>query len=48
MVQWLRIHASNAGVGGSIPGQRTKIPHATWGGQKQVVCENGSVMSNSL
>ena len=34
MVQWLGLYASNAGVVGSIPGQRTKIPHAMWRGQK--------------
>ena len=28
VVQWLRLHASNAGGTGSIPGQGTKIPHA--------------------
>ena len=28
MVQWLRLHASNAGGAGSIPGWGTKIPHA--------------------
>jgi len=27
-VQWLRLHTSNAGVLGLIPGQGTKIPHA--------------------
>ena len=27
MVQWLRLHASNAGSMGSIPGGGTKIPH---------------------
>ena len=27
MVQWLRLHASNAGDTGLIPGQGTKIPH---------------------
>ena len=26
-VQWLRLHTCNAGVAGSIPGQKTKIPH---------------------
>ena len=31
-VQWLRLCTSNAGGGGSIPGQGTKIPHATWHG----------------
>ena len=33
-VQWLRLHASNAGGMGLIPGQGTKIPHATGWGQK--------------
>ena len=33
--QWLRIHASNAGGLGSIPGQVTKILHATRGGKKK-------------
>ena len=27
MVQWLRLHAPNAGRACSIPGQGTKIPH---------------------
>ena len=35
MVQWLiRLHTSNAGGMGLIPGQGTKIPHATGWGQK--------------
>ena len=29
VVQWLRLHAPNAGCLGSIPGQGTKIPYAT-------------------
>ena len=29
VVQWLRLHASNTGGVGSIPGQGTKNPHAT-------------------
>ena len=33
-VQWLRLCAFTAGVTGSIPGRGTKIPHATWHGQK--------------
>ena len=33
MVQWLRLHASTAGVTGLIPGQG--ILHAAWCGQKQ-------------
>ena len=28
MVQWLGLHASDAGSAGSIPGQKTEIPHA--------------------
>ena len=27
VVLWLRLHASNAGAVGSIPGRGTKIPH---------------------
>ena len=34
-VQWLGLHASTAGVTGSIPGWGTKIPHATWQSQKK-------------
>ena len=30
---WLRLPASNAGGAGSIPGLRTRIPHAVWYGQ---------------
>ena len=33
-VKWLRLCASNARDAGSIPGQGTKIPHATQQGQK--------------
>ena len=29
-VQWLRLCASNTGGVGLIPGQGTKMPHATW------------------
>ena len=34
MVQWLRLHASNAESAGSIPGWGTKIPYAVQRGQK--------------
>ena len=34
MVQRLRLHTSNAVGEGSIPGQGTRVPHATWCGQK--------------
>ena len=30
VVQWLRLHASNAGGDGLIPGWGIKIPHAMW------------------
>ena len=35
MVQWLRLHALNAGGMGPITGQGIKIPLATWCGQKE-------------
>ena len=35
VVQWLRLHIFTAGSTGSIPGGRTKIPHATRHGQKK-------------
>ena len=38
--QWLRFQASNARGGGSIPGQRMNIPHATQHGQKKK-CNSG-------
>ena len=34
-VQWLGLRASSAGGTGSITGWETKIPHATWHGQKR-------------
>ena len=34
VVQWLRLHASNAGGTGSILGRGNNIPHAVWCGQK--------------
>ena len=34
VAQWLRLHTSSAGGEDSIPGRRTKIPHATLCGQK--------------
>ena len=35
VVQWLRLHASNAGSTGSISGWGTEIPHAAWLSQKK-------------
>ena len=35
--QWLRLHTSNAGGVGSIPGQGTRIPHAAWHGKKKKI-----------
>ena len=40
MVQWLRLHASNAGAPGSIPGWGTKIPQAMWHGQRNPQTQN--------
>ena len=34
-VQWLGLCASTAGGTGSIPGRKTKIPHAAWCGRKK-------------
>ena len=34
-VQWLRLNTSTARGIGSIPGQKAKITHATWCGQKK-------------
>ena len=34
MVQWLRPCTSTAGVKGSMPVGRTKIPHVVWYGKK--------------
>ena len=34
-VQYLGFHASSAGGLGSVPDQGTRIPHATWCGQKE-------------
>ena len=33
VVQWVRLHASNTGGKGLIPGWGTMIPHAAWHGQ---------------
>ena len=35
VVQWLGLHASTEGGICSIPGQRTKILHASWCGQNK-------------
>ena len=34
---WFRLHASTAGGTGLIAGQGTRIPHATWLSQKQIL-----------
>ena len=36
VAQWLRLRASKAGDAGLIPGQGTKIPHATWPKKKRL------------
>ena len=46
LVQWLRLHTSNAGGTGWIPSWETKMP---WGGQKQIASGSSStsvVLSN--
>ena len=35
VVQWLRLHVSNAGDVGSILGQGTRIPHLAWCAKKK-------------
>ena len=35
VAQWLRLHASNAGAAGSIPGQGTRILHALGATKKE-------------
>ena len=46
-VQWLRIHPSNAGGAGSIPGWGTKIPHATCCGLPTPILVHNKVFSVS-
>ena len=41
--QWLRLHASNAGDAGSIPGQGTKVLHATQCSQKKKKKQAGTL-----
>ena len=47
MVQWLRLCTSNAGRAGSILGRGTKIPHASWQGQKKKTDKNPRAPSPS-
>ena len=37
VVQWLRLCTPNAGGPGSIPGQESKILHATWHGLNELI-----------
>ena len=48
LTQWLKLYASNSGGGGSIPGQGTKIPHATQGRQKKLKNKNLDITTTSL
>ena len=48
MVQWLRLHATNAGDSNSIPDWGTKIPHAVWYGQKKEKKRIGSLVKFHL
>ena len=47
-VQWLRLHASNAGGAGSIFGRGTKIPHVSGCSQKVKKKEKKKVWSQDL
>ena len=48
VVQWLRLHVSNAGGMGLIPGWRTKMLHAVWHGKiKQNFTQFGSAHISS-
>ena len=47
VVQWLRLHTSTAGGGGSIPGQGTKISHALGHGQKRKGGKHISLFGNT-
>ena len=40
VVQWLRLHSSNAGGTGSIPGWGTKMPHAVWHHRRNFLKKN--------
>ena len=40
VVQWFGFHTATVGDIGSIPGQGTKILHATWHSQK---CNNNNI-----
>ena len=44
MAQWLRLHASDTRCMGLILGLGTKIPHATWCGQKGKKAWGGGCM----
>ena len=43
VVQWLRIHAPNAGGTGSVPGWGIKIPHAAQHGQKIIITKQKQI-----
>ena len=47
VVQWLRLHAPSAGVLGLIPGQKTKIPHATQHESESEVAQSCPTLSQS-
>ena len=47
-VQWLGLHASTAGGMGLIPRQGTKIPQATWCGQKKKKKKKTNKMAKGL
>ena len=46
-IQWLRFHVPVQGGAGSIPGQGTKIPHASWS-KYQNINNKSNTVTNSL
>ena len=48
VIQWLSLHAFNAGGMGLIPGWGNKIPHATWPSKKQTNYPNSEEELHNL
>ena len=48
VVQWLRLHVSNAGDMGSILGQGTRIPHLSWCAKKRRAWGKGQELPSPL
>ena len=49
VVQWLRLHTSNAGAAGSVPGRGTKIPQGVEPDQKKKkILLDGRIQNGSI